>query len=87
MSTVITDTDAKANISANVRRLLDAKGMNQAKLATLTEESNARISLLINGKHLPSSAFLARLAEALGVSTDTLLARPKYFSGKPRKTA
>lgn len=73
---MLTDTDAKQNIAANVQRLLVERGMSQSDLAEATDESNARVSLMINAKKCPSAAFLARIAEAVGTTVDELLKRP-----------
>lgn len=80
--TVLSDEKAKQNISVNVQRLLAQREMSQTALADATEESPARISLMIRGIKLPSAAFLARIAEALGTTSDDLLEAPKKNSGK-----
>lgn len=77
---MLTDTDAKQNIAANVQSLLEVLGMSQSELAEATGESSARISLMIRGIKCPSAAFLARIAEALGTTADALL---KPVSKKP----
>ncbi len=70
---MITDTDAKRKISSTVRRLMKDRGVSQAELARATEESEMRISLLVRGEHLPSAAFLKRVAEALSATTDEFM--------------
>jgi transcriptional regulator with XRE-family HTH domain len=84
MNTVLTDNEAKSAISANVKRLLGERGMSQAELARATEESTARLSQMIHGQKLPSAAFLARIAEALAVAADDLLAIPGKKSPRRR---
>jgi len=74
MSTVITDTQAKTAIAANVRRLLAEKGITQSDLCRLTGDNAMRVSYMIRGIKEPSASFLARVAEALGVKSDDLLA-------------
>lgn len=56
--------------------------MTQTQLAEATDESPARISLMIRGLKLPSAAFLARIAEALGTTVDGLLEAPRKKSEK-----
>lgn len=73
MSNVITDEQAKTNISRNVRYELEVRGWKAADLARATDESEMRISLLVRGKKLPTAAFLARVAEALDTTSDRLL--------------
>lgn len=80
MSTVLSDDDARINISANVNAAMETVGISQTELARRTKESDARISLVRRGVHIPSSALLARIAEALAVSTDWLLASPHKAS-------
>ena len=81
---MLTDAEARTTIADNVRRLLAERGMNQRDLAKATGESDMRVSLLCRGERIPSAAFLARVAEALEVSADTILAPPPK---KSRKTA
>lgn len=84
MNTVLTDNEAKAVISANVKRLLGERNMSQAELARATEEDTAKISQMIHGKKLPSAGFLARIAEAFGVAADDLLAFAEKKSARRR---
>lgn len=85
MATVITDDQAQANIAANVRALLDLRRtagkppFTQAQLAKATRESDMRISKLVRGVAMPEAAFLARIAEALETSVDSLV------TSEPRK--
>jgi len=82
MSNVITDEQAKTNISRNVRAELNVRGWKAVDLARATDESEMRISLLVRGKKLPTAAFLARVAEALDTTSDALL---RDASHKPEK--
>lgn len=74
MCTVITNDEAKERIGANVTRFMGDRNMSQATLSRVTEESEMTISRVVRGKHVPNSALLHRLAEALQVTTDDLLA-------------
>lgn len=74
MSSVITETEAKSAIAANVRRLLQERGLSQADLCRLTGDNAMRVSYMIRGIKEPSASFLARVAEALQVKVDDLLA-------------
>lgn len=73
MSNVITDDRALENIQSNVTSLLQRKGLSQADLARKTGENEMYISRICRGKMLPNAAALARIAEALGVSSERLL--------------
>ncbi len=70
---MVSDLEARKNISANLRRLIKAKGWSQGELARRASESAMNVSRIINGINLPNAAILARLAEALEVSTDYLI--------------
>ena len=74
MSTVIDDKTAKENLAANVRRLLEARNLTQMELAEITGEQQSLISRIANGRNMPGGTVLARIAEALDISIDRLLA-------------
>ena len=74
---MITETEAKSAIAANVRRLLEQKGLSQSDLCRLTGDNRMRVSYMIRGIKEPSASFLARVAEALGVRIDDLLEAAK----------
>lgn len=73
---MIDDDDAKRNLSANITRLLKDRGWNQKELSERTEQTNATISRTVNGLNVPGAVVLSRIAEALDVSIDRLLAPP-----------
>ena len=88
MSTVITNDEAKDRIGANVSRYMGERKMSQATLSRVTEENEMTISRVVRGKHVPNSALLHRLAEALQVTTDQLLAPVEVRPAKKsRRTA
>lgn len=88
MSTVITNDEAKDRIGANVSRYMAERKMSQATLSRVTEENEMTISRVVRGKHVPNSALLHRLAEALQVTTDQLLAPVEVRPAKKsRRTA
>ena len=84
MSTVITNDEAKRRIGANVTRIMGERSVSQADLSRITEENEMTISRVVRGKHVPNSALLHRLSEALQVTTDELLA--PIQSATPKKT-
>lgn len=77
MSTVINRDAVKRNISTNVRRLMEARGMTQADLHRTSGLTEMYVSRIVRGVMDPSSSGLASLAEALQVTTDELLSDPK----------
>ena len=87
MSTVKSNEDVAANIAANVERFLDKRGMSQRQLAHKTGDPHMTIVNAINGVHIPNSGILARIAEALGVTTDALISDPPPPGKKSRRTA
>lgn len=57
----------------NLRRIRTKKGITQGDIAKSLEVSRGFVSNLENGKTNPTLATIARVAEALGVTTDELL--------------
>lgn len=80
---MITDALAKENIPENVSLLMSAKNLTQSELARKTGDNRMYISRVVRGEILPNAPALARIAEALGVSSERLMAIPK----KNRKRA
>ena len=74
MSIVITDTEAKQRIATNIRSYLEQSGWSQADLARAANTTEMAISYAVRGKTAPGAALLARIAEALSVTMDDLLA-------------
>ena len=75
MSIVIKDETAKKRIGDNLQAAMDHRGICQAELSRITGESNARISYYRRGMKLPSLAVASRLAEALRIPLESLLAK------------
>lgn len=71
---MINDSDALANISYNLNRLLAAAEMSRYRLAKITGESEQTIKSVADGAHMPRVSLMARIAEAFGVKVDDLLA-------------
>jgi transcriptional regulator with XRE-family HTH domain len=82
MSTVISDEDAKRAISVNVKRLLDERDCSAYWLMKKLGLKEGTFYPVVNGEVLPSVAVTARIAEALDVTVDDLLAIPDE---KPRR--
>lgn len=82
---MLTSEQAKANISANVQRILENRGMSALKLAKLTKEPQNTIYRIVRGENEPGVVLLSRIAEALDVSVDRLLSFPE--KGKNSETA
>jgi transcriptional regulator with XRE-family HTH domain len=90
MSTVLTNEEALANIAANITATLETTGKSQGDIARAIKEkgealqaARMRVSRYKLGKVMPDAAALARIAEALGVSTDFLLSTPR--KKRPRR--
>ncbi len=61
------------NFPTRLRQLRLARGLTQGKLAARASLYTSDINRYENGKHMPSSRTLARLAWALDVSVETLV--------------
>lgn len=75
---MISNEEAKVNIALNVRHLLATRQppWSQAQLARATKENVMTISHVARGRHLPSAALLARIAEVLETTSEVLLSDP-----------
>ena len=71
---MLSDSEIRANLAANVRRLLHSRGLSQAELARLTRESEMNISRVVRGENVVRTGIVVRIAEALDVSIDRLVA-------------
>lgn len=74
---MVTDELAKENIAANVKAFLVKRDMTRAELSHRTGENIMYISRVCNSKILPNAAALARIAEALGVTSERLMENPQ----------
>lgn len=70
---MITDEQAKAAVSENISRILEEQDKTAYWLMKRLDMSPGAIYPIIRGESLPSLAMSARIAEALGVSVDSLL--------------
>ncbi|PIV25066.1 DNA-binding protein [Candidatus Berkelbacteria bacterium CG03_land_8_20_14_0_80_40_36] len=63
-----------SNITKNLRKLREAKGLSQEKLARLSDVANNTIIKIEAGKNQnPTLETLKKVAQALGVSVDDLI--------------
>jgi transcriptional regulator with XRE-family HTH domain len=70
-------------IGHNIRKLRDEKGWNQTELGFRAGASPSIISLIENGKRNPSTATLAKIAEALDVDVVDLFPKGPSSSLEP----
>jgi len=62
------------NLSKNVKRLREAKGLSQEKLARLADVANNTLIKMETGENInPTLETLKRVAKALDVSVDDLI--------------
>ena len=80
---MLSDEEVTENLSANLIRLLQERGMSQSELARRSGENQPLISSIVLGKHLPNVARLNRIADALSVNIDRLLSAPPKLTSKP----
>ena len=71
-----TDPEVKANLAANVARLLKDRGLTQTDLARMTGDPLMTISRVVRGQNDVRCGVVARIAEALDVSSDRLTGAP-----------
>jgi transcriptional regulator with XRE-family HTH domain len=69
--------DAGANLSANVKRLREARGLSQQQMARLAELPRPTWASLESGDANPTLAVLTRAAAALQVSIEELIGPPR----------
>ncbi len=62
-----------SNISKNLRKAREKKGLSQERLARLADVANNTISNLEAGKQNPTLATIKKIARALGITSDELL--------------
>ena len=63
-----------SNITKNLRKMREAKGLSQEKLARLADVANNTIIKIEAGKNQnPTLETLKKVAQALGVSVDDLI--------------
>ena len=62
-----------AQVGANIQRQLDIKGMTQQRLADALQISKQVMNKIIKGSKAINVNELAKIAEALGTTTDALL--------------
>lgn len=79
----MTDEQALKRISANMRRLRNARGLSMSQLAKMVGTFPSNIKRIEDEEHVPGVGFLTRIAEALEVDWPELLAEvPTKVSAK-----
>lgn len=69
--------DIRANLAANVRRLREARGLSQQRMADLSGVPRPTWASLESGSANPTLSVLSRAAEALQVSIEELVGPPR----------
>lgn len=77
---MLTDEEVRENIAAHMPGFRGE--MSRYALAKLVGVATIQISRIEEGKHTPGAGMLARIAEALDVTTDDLLYGPQKKSHK-----
>jgi transcriptional regulator with XRE-family HTH domain len=72
MENVLTKTDALEIVADNLRCEMAKAGIGVRELARKSDNDPMTISRLMNRKNMPSADALARIAESLAVSMDSL---------------
>ena len=84
---MISNREVAENVKVNVERLLGDRNWSQRRLSRETGDPHMSIVNSLSGEHVPNSAILARIAEALGVKVDALLAAAPKPKRKSRRSA
>ena len=63
----------KRKFAYELRSLMESRGIDEIKLAELSDLSQPCISNYLNGKCIPIAYNLYKICKALGVPTDTLM--------------
>lgn len=71
------DSDASRNLSQNLRRLRETRGLSQQRLSTLSGVPRATWANLESGSANPTLAVLTRVSATLQVSIEELIGPPK----------
>ena len=82
-----TMTDKTVAFRQNVRRHLSDRRITQGELARRTRLSQAWLSEMLNGKANPSLQTCEKIANALGVALEGLIAEPPAPVSIPEKSA
>jgi len=69
----VTDEQAKERVAANIRQILERRGISGRALARLTGDTPVRINDVLRGEHNPNIGVLARIAAALDTTVDYLV--------------
>ena len=62
-----------SDFAANLRRIMENRGMTQSELGRAVGISQGNVSMYVTGRREPRATFVLRIATALGVTTDELL--------------
>lgn len=73
---MITDDEIREHVAANVLRLIEEREWSQRDLAEKAGESPMNINRVCRGENVVRVGIVARIAEALGVNVDRLIAEP-----------
>jgi transcriptional regulator with XRE-family HTH domain len=66
-----------ANLAHNLKEIRELRGLTQAQLASLSEVPRSTVANIESGASNPTLSVLAKLASALHLSLEELLARPR----------
>ena len=68
-----TDSEVIVGLSERIREEMERAGISQRQLSKITGDPLMTINNTVNGRNMPGSGVLSRIAEALGTSADYLL--------------
>lgn len=83
---IIPEAVLRANLAANLKRLLDQREISQNALAKAVGVTADTIGAIFHQRHTPNVAIVAAVAVVLGSTVDAMIGFPKP-GRKPRKAA
>jgi transcriptional regulator with XRE-family HTH domain len=72
MDDVLTKIDALSVVSANLRHAMARANVGVRELARRSDNEAMTVSRIVNGRNMPAADALARMAEVLEISLDSL---------------
>lgn len=80
MTEVLTTNDIRANIAANLRRMLADRQWSVLDLVEKSGVPQNTVYRIVRGENEPSITHMAAICDTLGCSIDRLISEPPEFS-------
>ena len=80
---MMTSDDIRENIAENLRRMLEDRAWNTAKLVERSGVPTNTVYRILRGENEPSLTHIAAICDVLGCSIDRVISRPPELSQIP----